>query len=513
MRVAIRVTMRKSKVWGASIFLGLVGVVGLTALAACQPANDDSNATGPTPAPDGGATSNEASTEGGPAAELPKPVFCPEANPFSPKNANSVRIDDSVLKEDATWTADKVYLIGDDFKIENHKLTVEAGTTICLYQRGKIFVGQGIDPGEIHLNGTAEKPIVITAPPSASDPTKPDVFHRGIQFDTYQASTLSHVNIWYGGVGGGSASWAFELTNTAHGTPDAKKPLLVDHLTVGAVQSKGVRVGTELGVADGSTIQFTGFTTPETSAPPLDATAEVEIAGSKSFAKAFTFAGASIPDAAKHVNLRIASSEGKIQTDTELVDFGLPYLWKNQLIMQVAGPQNDPVGATLTIREGVTLQMDGALIVGGTSGTAQGNLVVAGTAAKPVVLTSAQGTPASGDWEGLYFVGGQYDPAKSKIDNAQILYAGVSAANPQQVNRHVGRCGGFFVGAVMIDGIGGAPYPGPSISNTKIAHSKSDGITSAANNSGGFLETSYAKPDITFEDIAGKALDDNGVCN
>ena len=493
-------------------------VVGVAGLVACGSSSKDSNPAGPTtPIPaDGGTVPGEGGGGDGGAdgatADLPKPVFCPEANPFSPKNPNSVVISDVVLQADTTWTADKVYLIGDDFKVEHHTLTVEAGTTICLYQKGKIFVGEGIDPGEIHLNGTADKPIVITAPPSAMDPTKPDVFHGGIKFDTYEGSTLSYVNIWYGGPGGGGASWAFELSDTAHGTPDTKKPLLVDHLTVGAVQSKGFRVGTELGVADGSAIRFTGFVTPDASGPALDATAEIEIAATKSIAKAITLTGAPIPDGAKHVNLFTLAADGMVSVDTDLVDFGLPYLYKNHLILQIAGPQNDPVGATLTIHEGVTLNMDGALIVGGTSGTAEGNLIIAGTTAKPVILSSAKDTPASGDWEGLYFVGGQYDPAKSKIDNAQILYAGVDASDPLQVNHHVGRCGAFIVGALMIDGTTTAPYVGLSISNTKIAHSKSDGIASAGSMTGG-LSTSYAKADITFDDIAGKTLADNGTCN
>lgn len=484
------------------------------ALAACAPSKSESNGTGPsTPdTGDAGPANDAGPSDGGATADLPKPVLCPEANPFSPKNPNSVRIDDVVLKEDQTWTADKVYLIGDDFKIENHTLTVEAGTTICLYQRGKIYVGQGIDPGEIHLNGTKDKPIVITAPPSSSDPTKPDVFHRGIQFDTFQGSTLSYVNIWYGGPGGGSASPAFELTSASRGT-DPKKPLLVDHLVVGAVQTRGLKVATQTGIADGSSIQFTGFVPPDPSGPALDAVAELEISAIASFAKAFTFAGASIPDAAKHVNLRLAQSEGKVQQDTEVFDFGLPYHWKNQLVMQVAGAQDDPIGPTLTFHEGVTMKMSGVLIVGGTSGTANGNLVVAGTAAKPVTFTSVEDAPASGDWEGFYFVGSHYDPTKTKIDHAQILYAGVDPSNGQQINHHVGRCGTNFVGAVMIAGTGGVPYDGPPIANTKIAHSKSDGIVSDANDSGGYLQTSYAKPDITFEDIAGKTLEDNGSCS
>jgi len=509
--------MRKTLASSICIVAGLAGLAGLVA---CGSSSKDSNTTPSTtpPAADGGGPGTDAGMSadaeaGTTPANLPKPVFCPEADPFSPKLPNSVVISDVVLKADTTWTADKVYLIGDDFKVEGHTLTVEAGTTICLYQSGKIYVGEGIDPGEIHLNGTADKPIVITEPPSTQDPTKPAGFHGGIKLDTYEGSTMSYVNIWYGGPGGGSAAWAFELTDTAHGTPDAKKPLLVDHLTVGAVQSKGIRIGTELGIADGSAIQFTGFVTPDTSSPALDATAEVEIKATKSVAKAFTFTGAPIPDGAKHVNLITAAADGMLSTDTDLVDFGLPYLYKNKLQMQVAGAQDDPVGATLTIHEGVTLNMSGVLIIGATSGTAMGNLIVAGTAAKPVIFGSAADTPASGDWEGFYFVGGQYDPAKSKIDNAQINYAGVSTADPLQVNHHIGRCGAFLAGAVMIDSGSNAAYSGPAISNTKIAHSLSDGIVSAGTTGGGLCQTNYAKPDITFADIAGKTVGDNGMCN
>lgn len=477
--------MGVSKMCGECLLVGLIGVAGV----ACTQAEGDDGMTPP----------------GGTGA-----VLCPEANPFSPTNPNSVLINDVVLQQDETWTADKVYLIGDDFKIENHTLTVEAGTTICLYQRGQILVGQGIDPGEIHLNGTADKPITITAPPATSDATKPDVFHRGIVFDTFMASTLSYVNIWYGGPGGGSAAWAFQLTSSSHGT-DATKPLLVDHLTVGAVQSKGVSIATPLGIADGSSIRFTGYAPVDSSGPALDAVAELNISASQGFAKAFDLTGASIPDEAKHVNLRVSSSEGKIDTDTDLVDFGLPYLWKNELIMQIAGAQNDPVGSTLTIHEGVTLKMDGGLIIGGTSGTAQGNLVIAGTADKPVVLTSTSDTPAAGDWEGLYFVSSFFDPAKTKIDHAQILYAGVDPSNGQQINRSVGRCGTNYVGAVMITGALGTT-DGPAITNTTIAHSLSDGIVSGANNSGGYVQGNYSGSDITFEDIAGSSAGDNGPC-
>lgn len=80
-------------------------------------------------------------------------------------------------------------------------------------------------------------------------------------------------------------------------------------------------------------------------------------------------------------------------------------------------------------------------------------------------------------------------------------------------NHHVGRCSSNYVGAVMTTNGSGA-FANAPISNTKIAHSKSRGIVSYADDTDTYyMTTSYAKPDITFEDIAWKALDFTGRCD
>jgi hypothetical protein len=282
-----------------------VGVLVCLPFACSETKTDTKDNTDP-PA-DGGTTTDasntvDAAADGGTTVELPKPVLCPESDFVSPKLSNSVYIGDVVLQADATWTPDKIYLINDDFKIQGHTLTIEAGTTICMSNKGKIFVGQGIDPGTIKMNGTKDKPIVITAFPSASDPKKPDAYHRGIQFDTYQSSTMSYVNVWYGGTGGGSSSPAFELTAAGRGT-DPAAPFLVDHLVVGTVQSRGVRIARDLGVADGSSIQFVSFDAQDSSSPALQSVLELSWTAAKSVAKAWTMTGATIPPAAKHAAL------------------------------------------------------------------------------------------------------------------------------------------------------------------------------------------------------------------
>ncbi len=422
-----------------------------------------------------GATPGEAGSNPGSAGTgggsvlppAPKATLCPEPDPLSPKNANSVAVQDVVLMADTHWTADKVYLIGDDFKIEHHTLTVDAGTTICEFNGGKIYVGQGIDPGEIHLNGTADKHITITGFGQADDATKLDTPIQGIQFDTYEGSSLSYVDVWYGGPGGGGGSWAFELTDTAQGN-DKVTPLLVDHLTIGEVQSKGFRVGTPNGVAAKSSITFTGFAPHADSDPAFEYAANLNFYAEKSVAAALTMYKDNIPAAVQRVQLQTAPEPLYLRTDVEINDIGLPY-WYTDGSLIISGPEMDTI-STLTIDAGVTLHMGKQLQVGDQH---EGNLVIAGTADKPVTLTSAEATPGPGDWEGIYFIGNFYDPTKSKISYLNLEYAGLELRNTSGL--HVGRCGDDVGGAIQIsssDPGGGNTYDGPSITHTHISDSQ-----------------------------------------
>src|SRR5690349_13739763 len=100
--------MRKSIAFGAGVLVGLLGLASVGCSSGKSEAKDDG--PGPTPTEDaGGGGGGDAgpATDGG-LAELPKPVLCPETSLASPKLPNSVYIGDVVLKEDATWTADKI---------------------------------------------------------------------------------------------------------------------------------------------------------------------------------------------------------------------------------------------------------------------------------------------------------------------------------------------------------------------------------------------------------------------
>ncbi len=458
------------------------------------------NSTGPGGATgEGGTTGSEGGTTGEPGGDTssgaagsgggttlppaPKAILCPESDPIHPKLANSVDVQGVTITADTHWTADKIYLIQDDFKVEGHTLTIDAGTVICMNNQAKIYVGEGIDPGEIHINGTSAKHVVITAFPTADDATKVDAFHGGIKFDTYQGSSVSYLDVWYGGPGGGSASYAFELDDTAQGN-DKVTPLLLDHVTVGAVQSKGFRIGTPNGVDAKSTITFTGFAAHSASDPAFDTVTELNWYAEKSVGNALTMYKDNIPAEVQRARLITAAPPLYIEHDAEITDIGLPYYYKDGSLI-ISGVDDDHP-ATLTIDAGITLHMGKQLQVGDKH---EGDLVIAGTADKPVTITSAEDTPGPGDWEGLYFVGSFYSPTKSKVSYLKLEYAGLDLGSTSGL--HVGRCGDDVGGAIQISSSHTAMYDGPSITHTSVSHSMTWGIATDSGSLSGAISIDY----------------------
>jgi len=83
-------------------------------------------------------------------------------------------------------------------------------------------------------------------------------------------------------------------------------------------------------------------------------------------------------------------------------------------------------GATLTIEPGVTMKFfPGATFrIDPASGTnpARGALIAVGTAAAPIVFTSAASTQAAGDWFGVWF--GALVNSATRLDHVRVEFAG-----------------------------------------------------------------------------------------
>jgi hypothetical protein len=129
--------------------------------------------------------------------------------------------------------------------------------------------------------------------------------------------------------------------------------------------------------------------------------------------------------------------------------------------------------ATLTIDPGVTLRFiqDGVLWVERFVGVmpSQGALVAVGTPGNEITFTSAEPTPAAGDWLGIYFA--STPQPTSRLDYVRIEYAGRSTSFGS--SSCVYPAGGVNDAALRItDGV----PPTQLLTNSTIAYSANHGI-------------------------------------
>jgi hypothetical protein len=139
----------------------------------------------------------------------------------------------------------------------------------------------------------------------------------------------------------------------------------------------------------------------------------------------------------------------------------------------VSGPT--AVVATVTVEAGVTIRASAASRIElkkDASQNAVGRLVVHGTAAQPVIFTSASATPAAGDWQGIVF---DATDGIDAIDHARVEFAG----GPSQASSFhcdpMSTTGGFSTN----EDAAIALYAKPAsafVTNTAIVSSAGDGI-------------------------------------
>lgn len=412
------------------------------------------------------------------------PVLCPETNPYQPTLPNTVQITEPTLSNDATWTADKVYVVGAVLDPAGHKLTIEAGTTVCFYNNGGIEVG-AIDGGAIIVKGTADKHVVFTA--TSDDGKKPN-FWPGVGINQYKASEIHYLDIFFAGPGGGGSSFALEVHPTASGDG----PLVLDHVVVSQVQSKGIQLqGWDKGVWDGikqSDITFDGYYPVDADTPPLGAAFSFDSAWVQNLSTSNLHINhAAIPAESNYIDL-LTTQGGAIAIDTTWHDLGVPYRTGADGISIIG---DKAPGPTLTIDPGVVVQVRGDIQLGDLAAESYANLVAAGTDKAPVTFTSAEKAPAAGDWGTIYFVSGAYDAKISKLDHVTVEYGGNTVKTIQQCPGE-----GPVQGMVSVDGQG--DYDGPAFTNSTFQHSASWGIAAQLND-GGKLKSDYGATN-TFKD-------------
>ncbi len=380
----------------------------------------------PSPIPDGGGTDAEV------------PSTCPP-------------VTGSGTKHEAGPTADETWTAAASPHLIETTLSIAAGRTITIEPCAVVRLsgaGGMIVEGKLVALGTADKRIVVErAEASAS--------WRSIETRQGAEVRLAYVDI---DGGGKDVPGALDVRGDQE---TATQPILfVDHVTVKGSASVGVNLREGGGFASGSNaLTVTG-----------SSTFPVSIWGrAAGTLPTGTFTG----NGTDEILLPAVGGRDDVREDATFANRGVPYrvgATSGNGVLRAGASGSVPL---LTIEAGVTMRFaKGArFLIAATNGVAEGALSVAGTAASPVVFTSAEATPAAGDWVGLVLEGAA--DARTKITHAKISYAGASS-QVSSFGCPSPNAASFANDAAIV--IAGAQPPSAFVTNTGIADSAGEGI-------------------------------------
>lgn len=351
---------------------------------------------------------------------------------------------------DETWTADESPHQIEFDTVINGTVTIDPCATVTIAAGRTVTLGPA---AKIVARGEARKPITFNARGGA---------YAGIRGTGAASLDLAYV-VFHGG--GDPGPRATDLAGTIELSGDATRPaqplLAVRNVIIEGSRSSGIVLSNSAGfVASSSALTVTG-----SAAFPV-------VIGAR--------AAGTLPNGAYSGNgldriaLSATGGDEGIREDVTLRAIGVAY--------QVGTPSTPgtlEVGtgtgtglATLRIDQGVALAVKkgGVISVDGTPGTAPatGALVAEGGASTPIVFTSAEASPAAGDWRGIWF--GQVPAAQNRIDNAEVRFAGgASTVASASCNVVTGQQNDA---AIRIFGVPTTQF----VTNTKILTSAANGV-------------------------------------
>lgn len=369
---------------------------------------------------------------------------------------------------DETWkAADGPHVVTFGFKVKTGaKLAIEPCAEVRIQNGYSIVV-----EGALVANGTPANPIAFVPDDAAKPWGYLQVFAPGTISLAY--ATLSG--------GGGETTNSYGMIE-ARGDQllPAQKILKLDHVTLSDSAAFGVSLRSGGAFTDDSQ--------------------SVTIKGSKSAPmRILPRLASNVPSGTYTGNTDdsiVVETEAYGEVNYENVTFhdrGVPY--------RIGGDKTlgdlrvGPGAFTLTLEAGVKLAFKKAgALTAVDSAAATGLIVANGTAAKPVVLTSGEKTPAAGDWVGVVLgkVAGAF-----KLDHVELRYAG----GPSGANGHHCQPNPTVTGEQSKnDDAALAIYHQPAgsyLTNSVVADSAGDGVNNAY--TGTFVD---AKPTNTFTAIA-----------
>lgn len=356
------------------------------------------------------------------------------------------------LDADETWTAAaSPHIVGTSLSVAaGRTLTIEPCAVVRLSASGGFVV-----EGKLSAVGAADKPIRFERADAAAA-------WKNIESRKGAELRFAYATLEGGGDPNGGKPIQYGMIDVRGDQDLPTQPILfVDHVTLKGSSSLGVWAREGGGFAAGSRdLKITA-----------SATFPMRIWGR---AAGTIPTGAYTGNATDEILLPAEGVRDDVQEDTTFAARGVPYRVGGDSgnLLRVQSTTGVPL---LTIEAGVTMRFaKGTRFViesSTTTGPASGALRAEGTADKPIVFTSAEASPAAGDWTGLLF--GRTPDARTKITNAKIAFAGgpsgvasfdcPSPANPTFSNE----------GAILV--LGGKPASA-FVTSTAIEQSAGDGI-------------------------------------
>lgn len=456
-----------------SLLFGLA-VVGAAALV-ISGCDEDTDAGGASPeggvgAFDGGGGSDGGGGErdaGGPVVDCPAPAGGPTTHAGD-------------VKDGEVWTAAaSPHVVTADVNVRTGaKLTIEPCARVELAKGAHVRVAYPGTPnigGTVVAEGTAEHPITFAGRGG----------ERWASLYVYAPGTARLAYVTLEGGGGGDFEDGATLDVIGDGALPADPLLFVDHVVV-----KG-SLGTGVWMQRGSTF-VAGSHDLTVTASGGDATPfPVQI--SEHAIDAFptgTYTGNRIDEILLRTEGTGVAGSG-LAVDATLHERGVPYrMGKTNLDDFRIGGDKGP--ATLTIEAGVVMRFEKGTafeVQHFTSDQPSSAAVRAiGTAARPIVFTSAAAAPKAGDWRGLWFGGAPL--AQDALDHVRVEYAGADCSCVLSTCSNITQ----HNGAVIFT----AQPPGAFITNSVFREIAGHGVTE------GFRGTLVNfRPTNTFEAVTG----------
>jgi hypothetical protein len=308
---------------------------------------------------------------------------------------------------DETWTADQVHVITADFTVaQGVTLTVAPCAEIRL-QQGKFFYVKG----QLVARGQADQRIR---------------FHRDDEAERFASISIGapgFADLAYVDIEGGGdlASQSFGATVVVEGSDfPPTQPLRVEHVLIKHSAGHGLYLTKWAAFASGSTdltVQTSGEEGDEHPFP-----IRMSLNAVKSVPE-----GKYLGNKRDEIQLIGESPHYNVEIDDQIHDRGVPYQIGGGGEFGIIGVRGT-AGPTLTIDPGVTLKFYssssnvGGFFIGGTGSGISGQVIAAGTATKPILLTGAGDNPGPGYWEGVSFEGAL--TSGNRLEYVQINAAG-----------------------------------------------------------------------------------------